>query len=609
MKPASRRSLALLAVIAALPLPAAGQGWFNDRFDNASVNADTITARFRAELREEMGRLYRRPPGVAEPSAPEREAARRIQPWWTQPVAQPIEPGQNPLRVSLAFLYDSALVNSAQVRVFADLPAIRETGMAEVAGRYVPRAYGEGRADSINGPTRSTAVTFGEPRLVQRERGIEFGVRQRLQTGAEVTVGQRFWSVRTNSTDYLPRQQSTSRTFLTVVQPLLRDSGVVYARSLHEIARLDANTGLSEFRRQTESHLAEVARAYWALHLLRSSYLQKKRLFDATQPLVGMLGERREIDTDEAMLARVRAAQARREAELLRARAAIRNGEARLRGLTNDPRFEEMRIGELIPADSPLATYRNVSMEDTLVNAISFRPEVQQLFAQHRASVLREGMAQVDALPRFDAIGEINTGGRAGYGDLSGAWNDGRRYSNQPGGVFGFRLEVPLGTDDAQARLPRRRLETRQVENQSRATMASIVAEAEVTLNEYRVAFRELSAGNLAMQAAQTDLRVQTERWRQGLGAAAGQPERPGVVGAAGAYALDRLLDAQERLAAAEDALATAQSIFTVAAIQLERVRGTFTALERIDYARAEDTPRGTTYNARRTAPPAAPNR
>jgi hypothetical protein len=29
--------------------------------------------------------------------------------------------------VSLAFLYDSALINAAQLRVFGDLPAIRET--------------------------------------------------------------------------------------------------------------------------------------------------------------------------------------------------------------------------------------------------------------------------------------------------------------------------------------------------------------------------------------------------------------------------------------------------------------------------------------------------
>jgi outer membrane protein TolC len=225
---------------------------------------------------------------------------------------------------------------------------------------------------------------------------------------------------------------------------------------------------------------------------------------------------------------------------------------------------------------------------------------VQQLFAQHRAAVLREGIAQVDALPRFDAIGEVNTGGRAGYNDWSGAMTDSRRYTDRPGGVIGFRLEVPLASDDARARLDRRRLETRQVENQSRATLASIVAEAEVTLNEYRVAFRELSARGLSLNAAQADLRMQTERWRQGLGAPAGQPDRLGVSGAAGAYALDRLLDAQERVAAAEDALANAQSVFTVAAIQLERVRGTFTALEKIDFARTEEAPRGTTYTARR---------
>jgi outer membrane protein TolC len=93
------------------------------------------------------------------------------------------------------------------------------------------------------------------------------------------------------------------------------------------------------------------------------------------------------------------------------------------------------------------------------------------------------------------------------------------------------------------------------------------------------------------MRAAETELRIQTERFRQGVGG-----------GLAGATALDQLLQAQERLAEAEERVAAAQVSFTIAFLVLARVQGTFTSLEQLDVRRIDDAARGPSYILQRTS-------
>jgi len=598
----SRKSrLGLLVLLLAAAPPAFAQGWFPDRLNNSIGNVDAIAARYREQVQDEVARLTRRPVPLPGPSAREQDAIRAADAWWLRQVQRPVgEPG-TPVPVSLGFLYDSALLNSPQMRVFGDLPAIRDTLHQEVEGRYVWRGYAEGRAEDVNDPTRSLANTRGSSRLLQRERALEFGVRQRTLTGGDITVGQRFVNLSSNSLDLQPSNQTRSRSFVTVVQPILRDSGLAYVRSLHEVARLDGRTALSEFRRQVESHLLEVSRAYWAVHLARASYLQKQRVAEAVRPLVGQVEGRSDIDIDPLLASRARAALASREADLLRARGAIRNAEARLRGLVNDPRFDSERIGELLPMDTPLLRHEPLTLPAIVERAVAFRPEVEQAFLQHRAAVLREGQAQIEALPRLDVIAEANIGGRGlGNGQYGAAWSDSRNNMDRLGGMLGMRLEVPLQQDDLRARLDRRRLETRQVENQGRATLATILTEGEVVLNEYNVAYREIGARSLALRAARTDLNAETERWRQGVSGRDG----------GAANALERLLGAQDRLADAEEKLAAAQANCTLAFLAVQRVQGTFTALENLQIERVEQAARGPSYSVRRNradAPGAQP--
>lgn len=560
----------------------------------------TRSARYKNEVEAQLRGMRKRATKLPPPTHAEVEAMRDPDTWWTAKVSQSIGSGKGkPLRMSLPYAYDSAMLNSAQMRAFGDLPAIRETLEKEVEGRYALRLYAEGRYEDINDPTRSIVATGGNQRLLSRDRSVEVGFRKRLVTGAEVAIGQRFASFATNSNDFIPGEQTRLRTFVTVVQPLLRDSGVEYTRSLHEVARLDAMMGKSEFRRQVENHLMEVARAYWALYLARSTYYQRSQVTEAASKIVDQLSNRAGLDADVLLLSRARSAQAQREAEQLRSRASVSNAEVRLRALLNDSRLDQS-VGEVVPVGTPLTRYEGLPLQTIVQRAVAFRPEVQQAFLQQRAAVLREGQAQIEALPRFDAILEGNVGGRGlGTGQFPDAWSDTRDNANRPGFMAGLRLEIPLQQDDSKARLSRRKLETRHAENQGLATVATITAEAELALNEYEVAWREVGARALALKAARNDQKLELERWEQGIG---------GQLGENAVNGLERLLSSQDRVADAEERLALAQTTFTVSFLTLQRVQGTFLSVRRIGIQRLDDAARGPTFVARRddasTAPP-----
>ena len=88
--------------------------------------------------------------------------------------------------------------------------------------------------------------------------------------------------------------------------------GVSYNRSIMRIARIDSDVAMHEFIRQSESHLLEVTRTYWALYAARVTYLQKARLVDETARVSDELKARQKVDARQSQLFRAESALASR---------------------------------------------------------------------------------------------------------------------------------------------------------------------------------------------------------------------------------------------------------------------------------------------------------
>ncbi|MEP5761792.1 MAG: TolC family protein [Litoreibacter sp.] len=479
--------------------------------------------------------------------------------WWAGSVHKAdLNSGESNRPVSLPDTVNATVKHSHQIAAFGDLPAIRGTAIQEARGRFVPEFFAEISKSRENDRSTSPAIAAGAARVITDEDEVEFGVRSRLISGGEISVSQRFTTTDTNRTSYIPGEQTDSRTTISLVQPLLRGAGYNHNDSPRRIANMDTAVATEEFRRQSESHLMEVERAYWNLYVARSVYIQKGHLADHGVRLSNQVRSRADIDADPVLISRASSLSAQWQADAVRAKSAVDNAEFRLAALVNAPNFVAGKY-ELIPASAPNGALKILGVEDTIEEIFVNRPELQQAILQYEAALLREGVAANESLPELDLILEASASGGADGRSLSNAFDDN---DNGYGHVIGLKFSVPLGFDERDARYKRRRLETVQQERQVLSVISSILLEVDVSSNEYIVATQDLVAQRNANLAAQSDVRVLRNRWEDGVDS--GQ----------GIAVLSALLSSYQQVQATEQAVATARATREIAAANLARARG-----------------------------------
>jgi outer membrane protein TolC len=502
-------------------------------------------------------------------------------PWWAKPVGEKLFADSRPAPQRLDDLFARAMASSSQIKVFSDLPLIRETGIREARGEFDTHWYSEGHYGFTNEPVGSLLDT-GRPgtSFYRRwEEHLEAGIKKKYVTGAEVKLSQEFTRINDNSIFREPNPQAYAKLGLTVIQPLLKGAGCKYNRSYIRIAKVDTEIARSEFLRQSESHLMEVCRSYWNLYLARSLAIQKRKLVDESEKVAGMLDKRKDIDAMDVQLQRTRSALANRKVGVVRAETAIRNAEDRIRALVNDPNLFNSAAVEIIPAEAPQLAEFALDAKAVATAAIDHRPEIDQAFLQIKAAGIRKEMAENEMLPQLDLILETAIAGLDSAGCLTNGYDE--QWRSHPGFLIGFKFDYPCENNSAKARLQRRKLENRQLLSQLQTTVDTVLLEVKVSVREVTTAYREMFARFESLQAAQKDLEVLWKRWE-------------GQAGAQGASGyLDLLVDSQDRLASAEEEFARSQVIYNVAMLNLQRAQGTLLTYENVEVVRVEPKKHG----------------
>ena len=503
------------------------------------------------------------------PAPPDPAAAMTVPP---ADATAPLRAGV-PTSLTLQNLLARAVNHSAQVRVFAELPEIRRTSITEADAAFDWHTFAEGRWDDVTDPVGNTLTTGGAERFEDHHVAGSAGLRRRTRFGGRVEAAQRLGWQDTNSTFFLPAQQGTTRLSLSYTHPLMRGRGLAYNTALTVLATIDTDVATDEFHRQLQSHLLEVTRAYWGLSLERSVLVQKRASLSRAEEIARRLNLRREIDAVASQIARAEAAVAVRRAELVRAEAAVRNAEGRVRALVNDPSLGSGIGGgnvELIPTDVPSEQLIPVSVAAAVEVAIRKRPEISQAMRQIKAACVRCDMSENELLPVLNLVTEGYVSGLRGEGDVGQSFND-QFADGRPSYSVGLQFEVPLGKRAARARNARRRMELRQLRNQYRTTLETLSLEVEVAARELDTAGREMQAKHAAKRAAEVQLDYVTQRW----------VHLPGEGGTA-SLVLESLLDAQDRLAEAEVGLLTSRITYNLAMTELKRATGELLTSERV---------------------------
>jgi len=491
-------------------------------------------------------------------------------PWWQAVMTNRIQAGTHPTNVGLESLIVRTLEHSTQVRVFSDLPFIRQTAVVEANAAFDWNAFMNTRWDDLSDPVGNILTTGGSPRYRNNQWTYGAGVRRKNEHGGYFDIAQEFGFQHTNSDFFQPNNQGTSRIRLGYTQPLQRGRGRVYNTSLVVLANIDANIAAEEFSRELQAHLLEVTRAYWSLYLERVALVQKQKLFLRAEKIYKDLEARSDVDVLGSQLVRVEAAVTDRKSDLVRAEMAVRNAQDRINALVNDPEFANTVDLELIPVDIPSRESFPFEIGEVLSTALQMRPEVNQSIKQMQAASVRLGMSRNELLPQLDLILESYVAGLRGDSDIGQAWLD-QFSTGEPSYSVGLQYEIPIRNRAAKARYQRRRLELRQLQNQFRTTVETLVMETKVAAREVRTSHREFKARYYAMLAAAKRLETIEERWAA----------MPGKEKSVGLY-LDDVLATQVLLTDAEFNFAKAETTYNLALMNLKRATGTLLQHEQI---------------------------
>lgn len=484
-------------------------------------------------------------------------------PWWQGEVLRRHRVESTPYPLSLDDLVLRTLQHSLRIRVLTDTPLVQRTAIAEANARWDPQAFVESKYVNTNEPVGSVLTTGGPPRYRDSDWTYSAGVRRKTPTGGQLELAQRLGHRSNNSIYLQPPDQGTSRIALSFTQPLLNGAGRAYNQSVVVLAELDTATAEAVSRGELQSHLAEVTSAYWGLYLERANAALRARLSAEAERVLVELESRREIDASASQIIRARAATESRRAATVRAGMAVKNAEARLTALVNDPELGAVGSIELIPRDLPARDIPPPQMRDSLVLALESRPEIGAAFQQLRSSSVRLQVAERELLPFLALLVETYVAGLRGHSDIGQAWVD-QFSQGQPSYTVGLTLDMPWGNRAAKARLEKQQIQRRQMLNQMRQTMEQVLAEVEIATRELATAHQEMQATYRALAASQEQLHSMEERWRL----------LPGDDRNASLY-LEDLLEIQERLTAAEFAFLTAQLSYAGAWIEWKRATGT----------------------------------
>lgn len=487
-------------------------------------------------------------------------------PWWRSQQFKALRPGYTPMEVTLESIIMSALSHSPRVQAIRVEPTINQKSVAIESAQFDWLAFAETKWDDLSDPVGNELTTGGSPQFRDNQFSFQGGLRKRTQQGGEWEISEQVGWQNNNSRFFVPSPQGTSRFEISFTQPLLRQRGVFYNTSRIVQAKLDTRISDSEAFAAIQDHLVEVATAYWELHRARATFLQKQRLLKLATEIQNRIEGRIGVDALKRQILRARAAVATRRAEIARAAASVKNAEARLRLLVNDPVLLNGSRLELVPSDLPESKNLVYSTADTVTVGLMTRPDIARAIRRIRLQSVRLGVTRNEILPRLDLVLSSYLAGLKSRGDIWGSARQ-RVEEGEPGYSVGFNFEIPLGNRAARANMEQQQFRLKKAMYEFKDIVETSITEIELAVREARTSHTEMLSRYQSMQAAESETKYLGDRWKQ----LPGQDRSTSEL-------LEDLLDAQERLAGQEAEFETARRNYMLALTEIKRATGTLLA-------------------------------
>jgi len=300
-----------------------------------------------------------------------------------------------------------------------------------------------------------------------------------------------------------------------LTQSLLRGLGLDV--NLTQIRVAAANREVSEFElmRVVMQTVATVKSAYWELVFARENLDVKKKSLAVARNLLERnrrkfaIGDAARFPVDEA-----EAGVATRDADIIAARATIRDAEDELKTVMNMPDVDEYWIAEVVPADQAEVILRDVDLDEEIRLACEMRPEILQAQENIEIAELNEQYARNQALPQLDAFGSYGFNSRGlRYDSATESLVRADDYSY----TYGVTGSIPIGNRTAKAQrivaersLKQAKLRLKALEHKSGTEIRRAVRSVATNL-------RLIDANRVARQFREKTLQDEQTRFEIGL--------------------------------------------------------------------------------------------
>jgi outer membrane protein len=414
------------------------------------------------------------------------------------------------LRVSLERAVRTALERNIAVQFARLAPAVSETQVLAAEAAFDWSFFANGTWNNTDSPAVSTA--FSGSTSPVRSNQVEsltgnLGWRRTLVGGGRLTIQHDlgYSDVNTPGQSNVPNPAESAALTVQWDQPLLRNSGSDVTRAEIRINRNAERSAVQSLRRDMIRVLTDTERTYW--DLVRATYdvMILERLLHRGEQVKAQLESRANIDANQVHIARARARIEQRRADLRRAQTQLRLVGDRLKALMNDPGVPVGSEVVLLPADMAPDQPVRFSLLESLRQAVTYRPEVQQAVIAIDDASIRQVVARSARLPDLSLRLQArwaqldNTIGESYAGLFDGQFID---Y------LVGFTFEQPIGNRRAEAQYLQRRLERTQTVLAYRNSVQQTANEVKSALIRVKLNYDLIGQARSSRVAAAEELRV-----------------------------------------------------------------------------------------------------
>ncbi|MCA9176587.1 MAG: TolC family protein [Planctomycetales bacterium] len=504
-------------------------------------------------------------PDAARPK-PEDWQARAVSPesWWLGAIGAPLF-SSHAVPLSAQSLVMQTLQHSFQIRVDAATPRLEQTRIVEAAAEFDWNALVTGTWRDTSDPVGSLLDTNGA-RFRREHYLTEAGLRRRNLQGGDLSVTQNLGYENTNSQFFSPPHQGQTQLLLRYDQPLLRGRGTLVNRSTIVLAELETSRADGEFLSRLQQRLRDVVATYWDLYVARGELVIQQRLVMQAERVSDQLRLRENVDGSVEQLLRAGGAVESRRGDLLNARRAVLDLQARLRNLVNSPELSQCETTEFLITDEPARELVPSNQSGAFAMAMSNRPDFAAAMQELRQAAVRNQVADNDLLPDLKLVLESYVKGLRGESDIADAFAA-QFKEGEPSYSVGFQWQAALGRRADRAAKLRASLEVAQAQDRLQVQTEQIWLEVGNAVRQLHTAYQRVARQRSAMLQFSRELHLLTKR-RELL------PPR----GQNGSLLLTDLLNSQDRLADAERRYLRSRADYALALIELQRSMGTLTA-------------------------------